>query len=518
MPKQKTEEEYILQLREKNPTIKLMGHYVNNNTKITHKCLICGYEWQPTPSNLLSGHKCPECKRLSMVQRGFGSLKRGIEDKNPTVTIISEYKGLKSKIKVKCKVCEHEWEINPQDLVRRTVKCPCCKERKRIKKKHRHIEYKTPEKVLSLIETKFNGKIILLEKITKIKQRVKFKCLDCGRIYEREVQTLLNKGCPFCNNIYKKRYYDKLRKYNLEILEEYKGVDVKILHKCLLCGNVFSMIPSNLPRIKERACPNCRGWTLEKYNEEVHKIFPNLTAYGEFKNIYSPVHIKCSTCGTSFIKQEARSVLRGIGCLRCSWNRKRLTHEQFIDRLSLINPDITPLEKYIKGEDKITFKCNRCGKTFRSRPRAILEGEGCPWCTKSKKEKIIQKFLEDNQVFFLAQHSFSDCKNKKLLKFDFYLPNLNLCIEYDGKQHYFPVDYFGGIRALKEIQKRDQIKNEYCREHHIDLLRIKYDVSDEDLYTTLSIWANSKNFIADLQNYVNDIEYMEYSERSLLDD
>ena len=57
------------------------------------------------------------------------------------------------------------------------------------------------------------------------------------------------------------------------------------------------------------------------------------------------------------------------------------------------------------------------------------------------------------------------------MPFDFYLPNYNLCIEFDGAQHYRPVF---GEHNFEQTQKHDKIKNEYCESHNIELLRIPY--------------------------------------------
>ena len=56
-----------------------------------------------------------------------------------------------------------------------------------------------------------------------------------------------------------------------------------------------------------------------------------------------------------------------------------------------------------------------------------------------------------------------------------------MCIEFDGEQHFIPIDYFGGIENFKKIKIRDKIKNEYCKNNSIHLIRIRYDENVEDL-------------------------------------
>ena len=74
------------------------------------------------------------------------------------------------------------------------------------------------------------------------------------------------------------------------------------------------------------------------------------------------------------------------------------------------------------------------------------------------------------------------CKNLDLLPFDFYLPEKNICIEYDGIQHFEPRDFFGGKVEFEKIKIRDKIKTKYCNSNNIILLRIQYD---EDVIKSL---------------------------------
>ena len=86
----------------------------------------------------------------------------------------------------------------------------------------------------------------------------------------------------------------------------------------------------------------------------------------------------------------------------------------------------------------------------------------------------IANILNASGVKNERQKRFDECKYKQLLPFDFYLPEYNICIEYDGKQHFYPLEYFGGEEAYIELKKRDEIKNEFCIKNNIFLLRVGY--------------------------------------------
>lgn len=128
---------------------------------------------------------------------------------------------------------------------------------------------------------------------------------------------------------------------------------------------------------------------------------------------------------------------------------------------------------------KVKIICNKHKSVFEQTPASHLQ-HGCPICKESKGEKQIADLLESRNINFIRDHKFNACKNKHRLRFDFYIPNLNTCIEFDGIQHSVPIKYFGGNDRLELTKYRDSIKNFYCKSNNIPLLRISYkdDIRD----------------------------------------
>ena len=132
------------------------------------------------------------------------------------------------------------------------------------------------------------------------------------------------------------------------------------------------------------------------------------------------------------------------------------------------------LIKYVTCETKVRIICSIHGE-FLQNSKNHLNGTGCPICKKkSIGEKGIREFLINNKILFIQEKTFDECKNKRKLRFDFYLPIQNILIEYDGKQHYKVIDYFGGKQTYEELKYNDNIKNEYAKKHKIRLIRISY--------------------------------------------
>lgn len=118
-------------------------------------------------------------------------------------------------------------------------------------------------------------------------------------------------------------------------------------------------------------------------------------------------------------------------------------------------------------------KCD-CGNTITSSSKSLLydDRKSCG-CLKSKGESLLQKIFQENNIEYETQKSFETCRfpnTNYLAKFDFYLPDKDLLIEYDGIQHFEETSW----KELEKVQKRDSFKNKWCKENNKKLLRIPY--------------------------------------------
>lgn len=150
------------------------------------------------------------------------------------------------------------------------------------------------------------------------------------------------------------------------------------------------------------------------------------------------------------------------------------------------------VDEYIDYETPIYHRCKIDRFMWKISPHHALGGVNCPRCGGYSGEKAISEWLNRNEIDYIPQYRFGDCKDIKPLPFDFYLPKQNIIIEYDGRQHFIPVDFAGKGREwaenqLKITQYHDQIKNIYCQSHNINLLRIRYD---DNIVEKLSSFIN----------------------------
>ncbi|MEI8270887.1 MAG: hypothetical protein WCG45_05990, partial [bacterium] len=187
----------------------------------------------------------------------------------------------------------------------------------------------------------------------------------------------------------------------------------------------------------------------------------------------------CKTCGTVF-KQRAGSHLGGSGCKKCQYailpqNQPRAV-DDFENRCKKLHDNrYKYCGDYKGGRYKINIFCKCHQEYFLQNADAhLLKGQGCPKCNLSRGGKRVETYLKGKKINFECEKKFDGCKFKKPLSFDFYLPDFNLCIEYDGELHYYPIAIFGGTKTLVETKLRDEIKDKFCKKEGIKLLRIPF--------------------------------------------
>jgi len=132
------------------------------------------------------------------------------------------------------------------------------------------------------------------------------------------------------------------------------------------------------------------------------------------------------------------------------------------------------LSEYKNATTPIVIICLKHGEFLQAPKDHINQKQGCPSCRESKGEREISNILNELKITFHRQYKFEDCFSKRPLPFDFYLPTKNICIEFDGIQHFKPISKFGGLEGFSYISHNDAIKNKFCKENNIKLLRISY--------------------------------------------
>lgn len=180
--------------------------------------------------------------------------------------------------------------------------------------------------------------------------------------------------------------------------------------------------------------------------------------------------------------QTPHKHLLNRGCPKCA-GKYQLTKEEWFKKAKELYDDKYDYSKTVyppplEAKGMVTITCKEHGDfTKRAREHAGYSTGGnkntlggCPMCSSSLGEKRIYNVLVEYGIDNIKEYTFPNTR----YRYDFYLPKLNILIEYDGMQHYFPIRMYGGEEYLKKIVESDSIKNTLADAANIPLIRIPY--------------------------------------------
>ena len=301
------------------------------------------------------------------------------------------------------------------------------------------------------------------------------------------------------------QFVNELQEINpsIIVIGKYKTAITKIRVKCAECANVWDTKPSSL--LCGRGCPECGkrkiGAALRKSNQEfiseLAVVNPNIVALEEYKGNRERILLRCQLCGNEW-KSAPHDLLSGHGCPKCGYERQknaqRHSNDEFLSRLSELNPDIEVLDEYVNNHTKIRFQCRICGKQWKTVPNSVLSGHGCPSCARSSTSFLEQVILNAFSVSLGNTAVISRDRELIGMELDIVVPSLKIAYE-------------PGSWAWHYNKKtRDNEKRKRCREKGYKLFIIYTDYSkntmpyETDCYTWPtnlgnSNWSETKAFV-----------------------
>ena len=265
------------------------------------------------------------------------------------------------------------------------------------------------------------------------------------------------RGDTVSKNLTNEEFLNKfklLKGEDFEVLSEYKAHREKMKFKHIKCGTIFEATANNMLHPEYGGCPICGAI---KRNESRKNTYDKI--FSKLEEIYYP--------------KKA--------------------------------PFYIDTNQYYKNnKEKIKVVCTKCGNTFMCSPSNIMHGRGCPICNRvranqSKRVTSIIDFLEtkgfsnktEDNLHYVLEYTFDDCVCVKPLRFDIALFKNNTLIgliEYDGEFH-DRIHWKDSRSNIEDVKHRDTIKNNYCLNHNIPLLRINY--------------KNFKNYKTQILNFIS---------------
>lgn len=275
----------------------------------------------------------------------------------------------------------------------------------------------------------------------------------------------------------------KEKRPEIVVLGEYVNATTNVLCYCTISHDTWSPLPYDV--LHGKKCPTCalkgradkRRKPHQQFVAEMKIKHPNLVVGTQYRGAWKPVECTCLTCKTT--KNYYPAHLLYSGCWTCG-NKKigeKLSMEldTFLQKLSVVSPDIEYIDGFVNASNHVNVRCKICGHPWSPKAQSLLQGYGCPICRQSHGEKAIDKYLHEHNVNHIHQKEFDGLVGVggRNLSYDFYFPQYNILLEYQGGYHDGTASNQTEEQFCKQ-QEHDRRKSEYAQNHSIQLLEIWY--------------------------------------------
>ena len=332
---------------------------------------------------------------------------------------------------------------------------------------------------------------------TKSKEKVIIICPIHGEFEQMADNHLRGSGCPKCAGTEKKTTEQFIQeaikihgiRYDYSKVN-YINANTKV---CIICPEHGEFWQEPHSHLNGNGCGKCvgKGFTTEEFIEKARKIHGNKYDYSkvDYKGAKIKVCIICPRCG-EFWQTPDSHLNRGSGCNICNL---AMTTEEFIKKANSVHNYTYDYSKteYTRTHNKVCIICPKHGEFWQT-PNGHLGGDGCPKC---RYEKLLSRDVSNGEldvmsvldkwgIVYETQVPVPSKVNQfGIMYVDFYIPEYNTFIEYNGQQHYMPIELMGGQLKFEQQQARDEELRQYCKDNNINLIEIRYD---EDVWEVLN--------------------------------
>ena len=407
----KTHEQFLSEIRDIHPSIKVIGKYSRAIDRIEVRCMRCGYSWELKAYSLVQGKGCPHCSAIKGTRNNAGAtgtkdtetFKKQLNTVDSSIEVIGKYINNKSKIECRCNRCGNLWSARPDTLLRGHG-CPRCMRSGTsfmeqfilLSMKKVFGDDKVFSRDKSLIGMELDiyiphkafaiepGNWYLHRRNIQRDTTKRIKCEEKGIILFTIYDQFRDKPdtLPFTDNCF---CYEG--DYNRSDHAAIRSLVIKLLDTM---ETTYSFTENEWKEIEEQAYSNSLSITTEDFKKSLSEINKDIAVIGEYKNANIRIKVKCKKCGYEWNAVPA-SLLAGDGCRRCG---SKKAHEKFLvgteeykRRLSSINPDIEVLGDYSGGHSRIHVRCKVCGYEWNPVAKSLYRGSS------HKGAKSIHKLL-----------------------------------------------------------------------------------------------------------------------------
>lgn len=418
------------------------GQYKNANTKIKirHHNNDIDHVIETTYTSIKKKRHCTVCAEnasqhnIKFIKEKAKAYKKMLGKK---YTMLEDYIAAKKPCKIKHNKCGYEWSPNPNMIITAfkagKEPCPYCNGRINI----------TEDNFYALL-AKNNTHQFKSVKFTKYNEPVETVCMKGHKEYHN-VRTLLHRN-TYCRQCYDE---DVAGKYHMLSNEEVQ----------------------------------------QRLDDRFGKGYFTLLEYSGFDH---PMKIRHNSSDCNYYVQTAyyrdlfKPYREATGCIKCLNNLWKGNTRWFKNKVhELVGDEFIVISEYIDSHSPIRMQHNveDCHQVFETTPNGFISaGVRCPIDGHSHGENWVNSYLEGMRYSNKREKTFPDLVDSNNLRYDFYLNDYNVLIEYDGPQHYEEnkdKSHWGNF-DYGLLHKHDLMKNEYAKKHSIPLIRIPYTVVGQE--------------------------------------
>lgn len=470
--------------------------YQGNKEKVLIICPIHG-EFEKGAGDHLTGQGCRICKGYIELNQQTFEQRANEKHENLYDYSLSEVRNKKEKVTIICGIHGQFNQLPGNHLSGQG--CPKCG-RINARENQKYTKDEFIKSVKDKFQNKYDySKVLYVNSQTK----VEIVCPIHGPFKMKPNSHFNGQGCPKCGRIkatlnIRLDYLEFIsrartihsKKYNY-IESSYTDYTTKMDIECDTHG-IFSQKPHSHISMKT-GCPECgiikaaenNKITASEFVSRFRRVHGDVYDYFPDTIIGATEKMKINCCKHGEFYQTPTIHQKGGGCSSCAYEKlgsvRKISLKEFLEKSIEIHGKKYNYSNVIweNQHSKIKIECKKHG-LFIQTPRNHVRGSGCPNCNASRGEAAIRLVLEEIGVEFNQQQIFIGLRDKKNLKCDFYLPEFNLVIEYNGIQHYKSMQLWGGDVAFEQGRRRDRIKEEFCKNNSIGFEVIKYDEDIKD--------------------------------------
>lgn len=229
----------------------------------------------------------------------------------------------------------------------------------------------------------------------------------------------------------------------------------------------------------------------EKFDFELKNEYVRLSEFKGSHEMLTALHIPCGEIRTATARDFFRKGCPICARMQARHSRVQVSADEYIRKIETMY-DVTAISKYNGMRKPMQWKCNRCGYIIDKTVENILwrkgdYGGGLTCDCKiietgygaSSGEIRVMRYLREHGITYQREVRFNSCKRERPLPFDFIAydaqGNPTHAVEFNGEQHYDSIEWFGGECYFEKLKESEKIKQDWCKEHGIPLLIIKYD-------------------------------------------